>query len=261
MLLASLLASLVATSASAAPAGPEAREVLVEEIAAEPVSPARAGGPVSLLGVELAAPAKHRSFATSDALIAVIEEGQSSAVEFGLPAGAEAEVQEDGTVALTEDLGEGLMRKSAVAKPWAKDANGESLATSYSIRGGKLVQSVDVRGAEFPVIADPRITAGLGLYLNAYGYEVRAIGIAAIAAGGISLYGCDKLGKLPGAAGTVARLLCGSIGSATIVRTVLNGIITLYKSRALGTWTCYQKRIVPNVGGWYTVKASGNCTS
>ena len=41
------------------------------------------------------------------------------------------------------------------AAPWAKDARGRSLRTSYKLEGSNLVQLVETRGAAFPVIADP----------------------------------------------------------------------------------------------------------
>ncbi|MEW2488173.1 DNRLRE domain-containing protein [Streptomyces sp. NPDC048411] len=45
---------------------------------------------------------------------------------------------------------------AAIAAPWAKDANGKSLATSYRLEGGILIQTVSFdANTAFPVVADP----------------------------------------------------------------------------------------------------------
>ncbi len=43
------------------------------------------------------------------------------------------------------------------SSPWAKDANGNNVATHYEIRSENLVQVVDHRGSDvaYPVVADP----------------------------------------------------------------------------------------------------------
>jgi hypothetical protein len=46
---------------------------------------------------------------------------------------------------------------SAVAPPWAVDATGVSVSTSYRIEGSTLVQVVAHHGTAYPVVADPRI--------------------------------------------------------------------------------------------------------
>lgn len=62
-------------------------------------------------------------------------------------------VRVDGTVVMT------------VAQPWARDANGKDLPTSYTLDGTTLTQTVDTATAAFPVVADPRVerTGFLGL--------------------------------------------------------------------------------------------------
>ncbi|MFD7904211.1 hypothetical protein ACFV4G_18425 [Kitasatospora sp. NPDC059747] len=49
---------------------------------------------------------------------------------------------------------------SRISAPWAYDANGRALPTSYSVDGGTVTQHVDTRGAAFPVVADPHYTWG-----------------------------------------------------------------------------------------------------
>ena len=47
---------------------------------------------------------------------------------------------------------------SAIAAPWAQDAAGNPLSTSYSLTGDTLTQTIDTTGATFPVTADPAVT-------------------------------------------------------------------------------------------------------
>jgi hypothetical protein len=46
---------------------------------------------------------------------------------------------------------------AVIEAPWAVDAKGARLPTSYTIQGEHLTQHVDTAGATFPVIADPSI--------------------------------------------------------------------------------------------------------
>ncbi len=69
-----------------------------------------------------------------------------------LPAGATLQQQEDGSVTVMKE-GEAL---GAFQAPWAKDANGTAVPTSYRVQDGALVQSVAFdAGTAFPVVADP----------------------------------------------------------------------------------------------------------
>ncbi|MBB6406713.1 hypothetical protein [Arthrobacter sp. AZCC_0090] len=51
---------------------------------------------------------------------------------------------------------------NTILAPWAKDANGDSLRTSYSVSGNVITQHVDTKGAAFPVVADPQYGCGFG---------------------------------------------------------------------------------------------------
>ncbi|WP_162688772.1 hypothetical protein [Streptomyces sp. ICC4] len=71
----------------------------------------------------------------------------------GLPTGAGLVKTSTGMVAAVGPDGQVL---GAFATPWAKDANGKSVPTSYQVEGNTLVQSVQTTGATaFPVVADP----------------------------------------------------------------------------------------------------------
>jgi hypothetical protein len=44
-----------------------------------------------------------------------------------------------------------------ILSPWAKDADGVNLPTAYRVDGDMLIQTIDTRGATFPVVADPEV--------------------------------------------------------------------------------------------------------
>ncbi len=50
---------------------------------------------------------------------------------------------------------------ATIEAPWAKDANGESVPTSYKLDGNDIVQTVETNDkTAFPVVADPKFTWG-----------------------------------------------------------------------------------------------------
>lgn len=221
---------------------------LVESAAGMPVVHVR--GRASLHGVDIDSPRDRATFATPDAMIAVLEEGQSTAT-FGLP--SEGAVLPDGAVLLTS--GHHVAR---IDSPWAKDANGRSLETWYTVHGRSLTQHVDTHGASFPIAADPRLTYGWGVYLNVTGAEAKALATGLVAIGGAgAIVGCAGLAKLPSVVAKIVSVLCTAVGAPTI-RSILSSISVLWRNGA-STYTCYQKRIVGPSTGWYKV-AMANCT-
>ena len=44
---------------------------------------------------------------------------------------------------------------ASIGAPWATDADGKNLPTSYTLDGDQLTQHVETTGAVFPVVADP----------------------------------------------------------------------------------------------------------
>lgn len=70
-----------------------------------------------------------------------------------MPEGATAAVEHDGSVAIRDRQG---ILLSGYDVPWAIDADGNAVPTSFRIDGDVLVQSVDLSATSaFPVIADP----------------------------------------------------------------------------------------------------------
>jgi hypothetical protein len=203
-------------------------------------------GLTSLQGVDITAPSDRETYATNDAMIAVLQDGQNVAA-FGLP--STAVVRDDGSVLMVRT--DGMM--AGLAAPWAKDARGASLRTWYTVVGNRLTQHVDTAGATYPIAADPKLTFGWGIYLNITGAEIKAIATAVIGAGGLTIYTvCNGKIKLPSLLATVVRLLCPLLSGVTVYA-ILNTIVNLWRNQALHTTWCYQKRIVGPSTGWYTV--------
>ncbi|KUN09430.1 hypothetical protein AQI95_06400 [Streptomyces yokosukanensis] len=81
---------------------------------------------------------------------------------FTLPAGMKAVTHDDGSVSLYsegDDVADKAPQKEPAgffAAPWAKDANGKDIPTSYKVVGNKLVQHVDFDAdSAFPIVIDP----------------------------------------------------------------------------------------------------------
>ncbi len=63
-----------------------------------------------------------------------------------------------GGVVLKDSAGKYVGRVSA---PWAYDAAGRALHTSFAVQGDTIVQHVDTQGASFPIVIDPHFTFGI----------------------------------------------------------------------------------------------------
>ncbi|MBX9243290.1 hypothetical protein ICW40_00510 [Actinotalea ferrariae] len=98
-----------------------------------------------------------------------------------------------------------------VAPAWAVDANGNAVATSYEIRGNTLVQVI-VPNADttYPVVADPKVSFGLGIYYHYNRAETATI--AGYGIGGATAAGavCATFG------GAIGLAVCGSYIAAII---------------------------------------------
>ena len=174
--------------------------------------------------------------------------------QLGLPADVRGAVTEAGEViffkasehtVVTLDVG--------IARPWAIDAAGASLPTRYELVGDTLVQRVDTTNAVFPVVADPRLTFGFGVYLNMTGAEIRAVGTAIAAAGGAA-----AVAVCSWPIGGVANLVCRAVG-AHALRAVFNAIASIHRN--VNPSACYQAKIAGpgTLYRWTSVRHQGNC--
>jgi hypothetical protein len=62
-----------------------------------------------------------------------------------------------GGVTLVDEKGK---YDSRISAPWAYDAKGRSLPTSFTVTGNVITQHINTYGASFPVVADPHWTWG-----------------------------------------------------------------------------------------------------
>jgi hypothetical protein len=58
------------------------------------------------------------------------------------------------------DHAAGAVSVGHIDPPWAKDATGKNLPTSFTLNGSTLTQHVNTTGAQYPVTADPHYTWG-----------------------------------------------------------------------------------------------------
>ncbi|MFF0302820.1 hypothetical protein ACFYTV_19180 [Streptomyces sp. NPDC004562] len=77
---------------------------------------------------------------------------------------------------ITRSEGHGTTVLGSIDAPWAKDANGEAVPTTYRVEGGALVQKVETTtDTAFPVVADPKVSFGWNIYLKFNKAEVKAL--------------------------------------------------------------------------------------
>jgi len=116
-----------------------------------------------------------------------------------LPRGATLHRQASGVIIIDDAAGRAL---GAIRAPWAIDARGTRVTTSFEVRGHTLVQNVAHRGAVYPVVADPSIDFGLTsatLTLNAKDQRILLSGGGA------------------GAGALIGGLLCSASGAGAVL--------------------------------------------
>lgn len=107
-----------------------------------------------------------------------------------LPAGAVAEKNEDGEVVVYREAGEDAEIIGTFSAPWARDANGKAVPTSYRLEGNTLVQSLAFDSTTaFPVVADP--------WWNPWSWNWKKIGkkLKSCRTGAWQFVNADALGK------------------------------------------------------------------
>ncbi|MDK1472739.1 hypothetical protein QNO07_04735 [Streptomyces sp. 549] len=148
----------------------------------------------------------------------------------------------------------------ALEAPWAKDANGRPVPTSYRLEGNTVIQTVETsRDTAFPVVADPKITFGAGIYFNAWGAEWKAY---TIAAGSVAYFanvaGCAFTDKVPHLVlKRAATVICSAVGYKTL-KDWGTFLRTTIKDKKLIGGACYQTRLTPK-NSKLTKVSAGNC--
>lgn len=142
----------------------------------------------------------------------------------GLSAGSNAKVEADGSVLIRDAAGR---ITSAFAAPWAFDAKGSPVPTSFTIDEGALVQRVDFNSSTaFPVTADPTSIQWVPLPVLAIsGAELSVLaGLTATVFVGGAWTGCT-FSKLTGPIAKIVSQICTAIGVGGVASTIaiING--------------------------------------
>lgn len=138
------------------------------------------------------------TFATDSGSQSIIKiESASAATQYRfpleIPAGATAKILQDGSVEFSSQDGSVL---GSIQVPWAHDANGASVPTSFSLEGTTLVQRVaHTEATAFPVVADPSTVWGWAVCVATVGTTILPWGAGAkVAAKLITRFGSVKRG-------------------------------------------------------------------
>lgn len=116
-------------------------------------------------------------------VLTVLDEGNTASFDLDLPDGLDLIPIGEG-LSVQADGPAGPVELAVIESPWAVDAEGHRLDTSYSLQGGTLVQSVDTEGAAYPITLDPYVVT------KWYGAQIRfsrsETKIMAAGAGGVT---------------------------------------------------------------------------
>jgi hypothetical protein len=163
----------------------------------------------------------------------------------------------DGVYEIRDDVGE---FRGVLHQPWAVDADGKPVETYYfgNIQAGSFFQYVDHSSPDivYPVTSDPKLTFGRSIYLNMRGWEMKIMGAALMATGGMAAAAGCVFGKFAGTAGVIVKAICFS--GAPSVWGVFDMIRNFYRTSTIRDNACYQARIFPKPGPYKTVNAR-NC--
>jgi hypothetical protein len=157
-------------------------------------------------GMQVAPDVAVRTGPAGAQLMRVLHAGADPSYRLDLPAGVSALARDDGGLDLAAL--DGRLVVGEVGAPWAVDAAGTRLPTSYTLHGTELRQHVDTREAAFPVVADPSIAVGRNIYLRYSNFDVKVL-VRALNAGG--------------AAGAAAAVCTGTLENPACLALVAGG--------------------------------------
>lgn len=172
---------------------------------------------------------------------------------YELGEGVHPELRPDGGVDLVVDSDGVITTVGHIATPWAVDANGSAVPTEFDVVGSTVRQVVTVSSSSaYPVVADPLLTYGWGVYMNLKGAEWKALG-AAVAGTSVGVSTAACLGaKLPAAWAKAVGSVCTLIGVSTGI-TAFTSALEEIASWKLAAGSCYQLQILsltrdPSIG-------------
>lgn len=136
-----------------------------------------------------------------------------SVFDFPLGEGLTPVKNADGSVSLLAPTGDPNITNEVgvIQAPWAVDANGVTVPTALDVVGTTVVQTVahTAGGVTYPVVADPKVSYGWGVYYHYSRAETKTI--AGFGTGGVAVASalCVPFGGAVGA--TVCGIYAGSI--------------------------------------------------
>ncbi|RMI12999.1 hypothetical protein [Cellulomonas triticagri] len=151
---------------------------------------------------------------------------------------------------------DGGVSLGVIAPAWARDADGNQVPTRYEVDANTLVQVIDASPtATYPVVADPRVSFGVGVYFYGFGAEWIALATALTAAGGGAVVGACLVVNIPNPWAAVLKAACGTIGASNM-NNYLDWVRSAINSSQLKPQTCYEFRRFTTVSGPKAVKRS-----
>ena len=153
-----------------------------------------------------------------------------------LAAGSTAKVEADGSVLIRDAAGRVT---STFVSPWAFDADGKPVPTTFRIEDNTLVQHIDFNSSNaFPLTADPSIQWVPWPVLALTGAELQVLaGLSAAVFVGGTWVGCT-FSKLTGWTATVVNLMCRVSGVSGAISAI--GIISgAFRGASLVATKCY----------------------
>lgn len=168
-------------------------------------------------------------------------------------------LREDGGIDIVAEAeGQAQEILAFVDAPWAADANGTSVPTHYELSDGAITQIVTPGpDSVFPIVADPKVSYGTGVYFSFTRAEMHAMVLATqsiIALGGsasCAVYG-KKVAHIPGVNAAVATVCTYASPKALYsLFQSMNGKIAKSYPNA-----CYQYRVPATNPAWKSVNKS-----
>jgi hypothetical protein len=165
-------------------------------------------------------------------LAAVLSTAGTSETRWDFGPDADLFVLPDGRVSVSDDKGELL---AGVDAPWAVDAAGAPVPTSYTVEGSRLVQHLEYSPSTvFPVVADPKFTSFPGYWTATFNRSESATVVGTVAA--------------------CAALLSKSPVPALRALTVACGALAAFSGAQLAGGKCVKVHVAgapPMVGTWW----------
>lgn len=171
--------------------------------------------------------------------------------------GVMPELLADGSVALVVPGADEDQQIGTISAPWAVDMHGTPVTTRYEVVGHAVVQHIEpTESTTYPVVADPLLTYGIGVYLNMTGAQWKGLMAATTGAvAGVTSAACMGA-KIPHRLAKVLGRACDIIGVSEGITAFISSLGPIGDMN-LGSRTCYQMRLTPH--GDLTQVHSRNC--